>query len=48
MQCHSKAFPSARKHLRLISGWQNDFSVMSSKANNFVHRDKREFFDKPV
>ena len=45
----SKAvFRVAKKHLRLASGWQNEFAVMSSRANNHMYKEKREFFDKPV
>ena len=41
-------FASSRKHLKLASGWQNEFAVMQSRANNVIYRDKREFFDKPL
>lgn len=44
----SKAYPSAKKHFRLANGWQTDFMVMSSKANDKVYKDRREFFDKPI
>ena len=44
----SSAFPSAKKHYKLASGWQSDFAVMQSRANNTIYKDKREFFDKPV
>jgi len=44
----SNAFPSAKKHFKLASGWQSDFNVMQSRANPTVYKDKREFFDKPV
>ena len=44
----TKAFPSAKKHFKLASHWQNDFVVMQSKANDKLYPGKREFFDKPV
>ena len=44
----SSAFPSAKRHFKLASGWQNDFTVMQSRANNTIYKDKREYFDKPV
>ena len=44
----SGAFPTAKKHFKLASGWQSDFNVMQSRANGHVYRGKREFFDKPV
>jgi hypothetical protein len=44
----SGAFPTAKKHFEMASGWQTDFNVMQSRANGHVYPGKREFFDKPV
>ena len=44
----SGAFPSAKKHYKLADGWQNDFTVMQSRANDNLYKGNREFFDKPV
>ena len=44
----SRAYPTAKKHFQLVSGWQNDFINMRSHGNSQLHRDKREFFDKPI
>lgn len=44
----SKAFPTAKKHFKMASGWQNDFNVMQSRANDGLYKGKKEFFDKPV
>ena len=44
----SGAFPSAKKHFKMANGWQNEFAVMQSRANNSIYKDKREFFDKPI
>jgi len=43
-----RAFPSAKKHLKLVEGWSNDFTVMESRANEQRHRAQKEFFDKPI
>ena len=44
----SRAFPSAKRHYRMAGGWQGDFVVLHSRANEQVYRSKREFFDRPV
>ena len=44
----STAFPTAKKHFKLASGWQSDFVVLHSRANENVYKSKREFFDQPV
>ena len=40
--------PTAKKHFAMAQGWQTDFNVMQSKANDAVYRNQREFFDRPV
>ena len=42
------SFNGAKKHFKMANGWTNDFAVMSSRANNQMYKDKREFFDKPI
>ena len=44
----TKAFPTAKKHFKLANGWQSDFNVMQSRANDGLYSGKKEFFDKPV
>ena len=44
----STAQSTARKHFKLANGWQNEFAIMQSRANNLTYKDKREFFDKPL
>ena len=44
----TKAFPTAREHFSLANGWQPDFVVLHSRANEQVYKSKREFFDRPV
>jgi len=44
----SKAFPTAKKHFNMANGWQPDFNVLHSRANELVYKSKREFFDRPV
>ena len=44
----SRAFPSPKKHYEMARGWCNDFARMQSTGNAYLHKDKREFFDRPV
>jgi hypothetical protein len=44
----SKAFPSPKKHFKLVSKWDDGFTVMESRGNEERTKSQREFFDRPL
>lgn len=44
----TKAFPSAKKHFKLVSKWVDGFAVMESRGNLEKTKTQREFFDRPI
>lgn len=44
----SQVILTALLHRQQENGWQDSFSHMHSRHNSAMHKDKREFFDRPV